>query len=179
MKRAHIRKFVAVALALLAAVLAACGADGDAPEFVPTHTTEPSPSQMTAPDPGPEASEETMNETHIRIVIGDQTLNGTLVNNPAAQSLLAQLPLTLQFSDYGGQEVTAVPPHPIMMEGMPAADAADTGDITYYAPDGVVVLHYSDIGRWNGIAKLGRIDEDISILKGRNAPFPVTIERAD
>lgn len=120
-----------------------------------------------------------MQEQHIRIVIGDQFLPATLADTPAAQSLLAQLPLTLDFSDYGGQEVTAVPPHPITREGMPAGDAAVTGDITYYAPDGVVVLHYSDIGHWNGITKLGRIDGDLSVLRGRSGRFPVTIERVN
>jgi hypothetical protein len=105
-------------------------------------------------------------ETRVRIVIGDQTLYATLRDNPPARSLLAQLPLTLEFSEYGGQEATAKPPRPLTMTGMPAGDSPVAGDLGYYAPDGVITMHYADIGYWNGSARLGRIDGDLSVIKG-------------
>jgi len=85
----------------------------------------------------------------------------------------------LAIADFGGQEVTAEPPRPLTMEGMPDGESAPAGTIGYYAPDGVVVLYYTDVGRYNGIVRLGRIDGDISILKGWDEARPVTIERAD
>ncbi|MER5336958.1 cyclophilin-like fold protein [Micromonospora sp. NPDC002717] len=121
----------------------------------------------------------TTTDTPVRIVIGDVTLHAALWDNPAARSLLEQLPLTLEFSDYGGREVIAQPPQPIGMEGMPEEDCPVAGDLGYYAPSGVVSVHYSDIGCWNGSARLGRIDGDLSAVQGRSAPFIVTIERAD
>lgn len=56
-----------------------------------------------------------MSDTPIRVVIGDQTLRARLWDNPAARSLLDQLPVTLDFSDYGRQEVLAEPPKPLKM----------------------------------------------------------------
>ena len=45
-----------------------------------------------------------MTEFPIRIVIGDETIEARLRDNPAANSLLDQLPLTLDFRDFGGFE---------------------------------------------------------------------------
>lgn len=118
--------------------------------------------------------------TPIRILIEDQVLGAVLWENPAARSLLDQLPLTLEFTNYGSQEVIAVPPLPINMDGMPEGDSPIAGDIGFYQPTGVVSFFYSDIGYWKGSARLGRIEEgDLTIIQGRDAPFPVTIERAD
>lgn len=120
-----------------------------------------------------------MSETPIRIVIGDHTLEAILFENPAATSFLDQLPLTLDFSDFGGQEVLAEPPQPLTMEGMPAGESAPAGTIGYYAPSRAVVLYYADVGRYNGIVRIGRIEGDVSILRGWSGSRPVTIERAD
>ena len=120
-----------------------------------------------------------VNDTPIRVVIGEQSLEATLWDNPAARSLLDQLPLTLEFSDYGGQEVTAEPPRPLTMAGMPDGESAPTGTIGYYAPGGVLVLYYTDVGRFKGIVRLGQIDDDTSILNGWDDARPVTIERVE
>lgn len=120
-----------------------------------------------------------MAETPIRIIVGDQTLEARLWDDSAARSLLDQLPLTLEFSDYGGQEVLATRPQPLAMEGMPAGESAPAGTIGYYAPGGVIVLYYSDVGRHNGIVRIGRIDQETSVLQGWSEPREVTIKRAD
>lgn len=119
-----------------------------------------------------------MTETPIRLVVGDQTIDARLWNNPAAQSLLDQLPVSLDFSDYGRQEVTARPPAPLTMEGMPGGESAPAGTIGYYAPDGVVVLYYSDVASYPGIVRIGQIDGDFSIFSGWSGARAVTIERA-
>lgn len=120
-----------------------------------------------------------MTEIPIRIVIGDQMLDARLWNNPAAQSLIDQLPLTLDFSDYGGQEVLATPPQPLTMEGMPSGESAPAGTIGWYAPGGVIVLYYTNVGRYNGIVRIGQMDGDVSILTGWSGSRSVTIELAD
>lgn len=119
-----------------------------------------------------------MSEIPIRLVIGDRTLEARLWDNPAARSLLDQLPLTLDFSDYGGQEVLAMPPQPLTMAGMPSGESAPTGTIGYYAPSRAVVLYYTDVGRYPGIVRIGQMDGDISILKGWTGSRSVTLERA-
>ena len=65
-----------------------------------------------------------MGDTRIRITVGDRTIEARLHDNPTARSLIDQLPLTLDFSDYGGQEVLAEPPSPLTMEGAPAGESA-------------------------------------------------------
>lgn len=118
-----------------------------------------------------------MNETPLRIAVEDQELDAYLYDNPAAHSLLDQLPLTLEFADYGGQEVLAEPPQQITTEGMLNGESAPPGTIGYYAPSGVLVLYYTDVGRFNGIVRLGHIDDDISILSNWDGPRTITIER--
>lgn len=120
-----------------------------------------------------------MKEIPVRILIGDQSLEGRLWDNAAARSLLGQLPLTLEFSDFGGQQVVAELPEPVTMEGMPAGESAPMGTIGYYAPDGVIVLYYTDVARFTGIVRLGYIDADVSVLRGWNDSRAVIIERSE
>ncbi|MDS2171473.1 cyclophilin-like fold protein [Nesterenkonia sp. CL21] len=117
-----------------------------------------------------------MAETPIRITVGEDQFDAVLWDNPAAQDLIEQLPLTLDFSDYGGQEVTAEPPQPLTMEGMPEGESAPAGTIGYYAPDEVVVLYYTDVPRFTGIVRIGEIHGDVSLLSGWDSSQPVTIE---
>ncbi|MFT3942461.1 MAG: cyclophilin-like fold protein [Ancrocorticia sp.] len=177
---------------LLAAVtagllLTSCGAGGTSNE-----PTEPAPaatsvapplvqpsSAVSDNTPTPAQKEETMSETPIRITIGSEVINARLWDNPAAQSLIDQLPLTLDFSDYGGQEVLAEPPTPLTMEGMPAGESAPAGTIGYYAPTQSVVLYYSDVPRFSGIVRIGQMDDDVATLRGWSGPRSVAIEVAD
>lgn len=93
---------------------------------------------MAAPTPTAESasgsSGETMEETRILIIVGDRTIEARLHDNPTARSLIDQLPLTLDFSDYGGQEVLAEPPSPLTMEGAPAGESAPAGTIAGTPP---------------------------------------------
>ena len=120
-----------------------------------------------------------MSETSIRIAIGEQSLEARLWDNPAAQSLIDQLPLTLDFSDYGGQEVLAELARPLSMEGMPSAESAPEGTIGYYAPSEAIVLYYTDVGRYNGIVRIGEMDGDVSVFRGWDFARSVTIELAE
>lgn len=65
------------------------------------------------------------------------------------------------------------------MEGAPAGESAPAGTIGWYAPSGVIVLYYADVGRYNGIVRIGEMDGDASLLSGWRGSRPVTIELAD
>ncbi|NTW40762.1 MAG: hypothetical protein HGA44_12915 [Cellulomonadaceae bacterium] len=116
--------------------------------------------------------------TVIQVVVGDTVLQATLRDNAAARSLLDQLPLTLPIQDFGRQEKTAAPPLPLSMDGMPAGDDAEPLDVGYYAPDGVLVFFYADVGYFAGIARLGHFDTPIDDLIDRPDGTTVTIELA-
>ncbi|MFV0433755.1 MAG: cyclophilin-like fold protein [Leucobacter sp.] len=171
-------------LALVAcATLTACSTADPDPDRAPAVATEPALSATPVPttettEAATEPSGEVVTETRVRIIIGDETLDATLRDNPAAESLIERLPLTLEFSDYGGQEVLAEPPQQLTMEGMPSGESAPAGTIGWYAPGRAIVLYYADVGRYNGIVRIGEMDGDLSILTGWASPRSVTIERA-
>ena len=182
-----LRTAALISAGVLVAGLTACSVDQpvadpttSSPSPTSTPTSDPAPTSSPTTDPAPTQlpSEGQAAGTEIRVIVGDQVLGAILWDNAAAQSLVAQLPITLEFSPYGSQEVTATPPAPITMDGMPEGDAPVAGDIGYYAPDGVLTFHFSDIGYWTGSARLGSITGDFSVLQEQSGPFSVAIERA-
>ena len=91
--------------------------------------------------------------------------DATRRDNPAARSFVDQLALTVPFTDYGGQEKIAPLPRPLAMTGMPAGDHAERLDIGYYATGGVLVLYYTDVAYYRGIARLGHVHATVDDLK--------------
>ena len=120
-----------------------------------------------------------MTDTPIRITLGEQAIPAVLHDNPAANALLAQLPLELQFRDYARQEVLADLPEQLTMAGMPEGCDPEIADIGYNHGNRVIVLHYSKIGYWPGTAVLGHMDVDVTLFQGWDALKSATIERAD
>ena len=118
-------------------------------------------------------------ETLIRVSIGDTILTARLWDNATARDLIAQLPLTLPFSDYGRQEKLATLPRKLSMEGVPAGDDPLPREIGYYAPAGVIVFYYEDVGYFNGIVRLGRFDGDMNAITSQTSDFVARIELAD
>ena len=138
-------------------------------------TATPSTTQLPASQP---TTEEPSVPT-VRITVAEQTITAQLANNPTAQDLTDQLPLTLTFRDFNRVEKVAELPRPLTMDGVPAGDDPDIGDIGYYAPSSSLVFYYGDVGYWNGIVRIGRFaDRDIELIKPQPDGFQVTIERA-
>jgi hypothetical protein len=92
--------------------------------------------------------------------------------------LIAQLPLKLSFRDFNGQEKVAHIPRPLSMRGMPKSADPRPGEIGYYAPTQELVLYYTDVGRFDGIARIGRFDGSIAAIKSRKSDFVARIELA-
>ena len=140
-----------------------------------TGTAAPGPDPVTPTTP----LDATAPGTAVLLTIGDTTVAGELWDNPAARELASRLPLTLTFSDYGGVEKTAGLAPPLSMDGMPAGDDPDPGEIGWYAPDSVLVLYHGDVGAWDGIARLGTVDDSaIRLLADGPRDVTVTIEPA-
>lgn len=115
--------------------------------------------------------------TAIVLTIEDHVITGTLLDNPAANALMEQLPLTLSFDDFNSVEKVAPLAAPLPMTGMPAGADPEVGDIGFWAPGGDLVLYYGDVGYWNGIARLGSVD-DIAAIEAHTGPFTLTIATA-
>lgn len=158
------------ALLAVALGLAACSTGAPPPSQVPVA------SQSATIEDSEPSSGESMGETPIRIVIGGQVIEGRLSDSAASRALRAQLPLSLEFSDYGGQEVLAELPEALPLNGLPPGDSAPAGTIGYYSPGGALVLYYSDVGYYSGIVRLGHMEGEYSRLTGWSGARTVTLE---
>jgi hypothetical protein len=115
----------------------------------------------------------------IKVRIGERIYTASMFDNSAANDLISLLPLTLTFRDYNGQEKVSPSPRALKMQGLPKGDDPEINDLGYYAPSGVLVLYYSDVGYWEGIVRLGRFDQSIEEIRAIPDGFRVTIERTD
>lgn len=70
----------------------------------------------------------------IKLIVGEQEFPAILYDSPAADSLYAQLPLTLTFEDFNGIEKIAYMDIKLDTEGEKMEFAPNTGDICLYAP---------------------------------------------
>lgn len=116
--------------------------------------------------------------TQIRVIVGDTVLTGRLWDNATARDLIAQLPLTLRFRDYNGVEKLARLPRKLSMNGVPAGDDPFPRDIGYYAPSGVIVFYYDDVGYFNGIVRIGQFDGSVDVIVSQAGDFTARIELA-
>ena len=119
-----------------------------------------------------------LTEVPIKITIGDTVITARLADNATAHDLAGQLPLTLAFKDFNQVEKIAKLPRPLSVDGAPAGDDPDIGDIGYYAPSGYLVFYYGDLGYWSRIVRIGRFDTTIELIEHQDDNFQVTIERA-
>lgn len=83
----------------------------------PASSSTPVPGQPSATSGQPETG-----GTRIWVIIGATVLTGRLWDNATARDLIAQLPLTLTFSDFNNLEKVARLPRELSIEGMPAGD---------------------------------------------------------
>lgn len=146
-------------------------------DLTPSASTDPvTPASTVTPLATPTIEESAV--TDIRITVGDQTFIAQLADNPTARDLVDQIPLTLQFRDFNGVEKIAKLPRPLTMEGVPAGADPEINDIGYYAPSGDLVLYYGDVGYFNGIVRIGRLDAaDMSVIERQPDGFELTIDR--
>jgi hypothetical protein len=111
--------------------------------------------------------------------VGNTVLTGRLWDNATARDLIAQLPLSLTFRDFNGVEKVATLPQKLSMDGVPPGDDPFPRDIGYYAPSGVVVFYYDDVGYFTGIVRLGQFDGSVDVIKSQAGNFTARIELAE
>jgi len=114
----------------------------------------------------------------IRLIINGKALPATLYDNPSAQDLLAQLPLTLMLEDYAATEKIAYPPRKLSTASAPEGFTPSAGDITYYAPWGNLALFHKSFRYSSGLVSLGRIEAGAELLKAPGK-MAVVIERVE
>lgn len=99
---------------------------------------------------------------------GENSVVYALNDSPAAQSLLDQLPLTMEVEDYSTNEKIFYPPRPLDTQDTPTAEGG-AGTLAYYAPWGDVVMFYGEYNTNPALYELGQIvsgEELVSQMSG-------------
>lgn len=127
----------------------------------------------------------------IKLTAGDTVRYAVLENHAAAHALLAQLPLSLSFSDYNGTEKIAYLPAPLdYSSSSNLSDFSDTSDpsdvpdrcdpdvgtLAYYQPWGNLCIFYRDFHESVGLIPLGVLEGDLSALTESTEDFTVLLE---
>ncbi|MFQ8639831.1 MAG: cyclophilin-like fold protein [Acutalibacteraceae bacterium] len=114
----------------------------------------------------------------IAIHAGESTFTVELYDNPTANDLLTQLPLTLTANDYAGYDEKVIRlDDSLSMENAPDGDEPAIPEVGYYEPGNWIALYYGYIGYWSGKVPLGRIDASTEELSAIPDGTTVTIER--
>ena len=115
-----------------------------------------------------ETEENDMESTQIAVTCGDLQVVYELNDSPAAQSLLSQLPLTVEVEDFSTNEKVFYPPQELDTSDTPLAEGG-AGTLAYYAPWGDVVLFYDSFSANGSLYELGEAvsgAEDIGQMSG-------------
>ncbi len=180
----HLKTLALAAIIALALPLAGCNTSPNGPAPITEPPSSPPETSSTAADgsssqPSPVPSAATAaDSTPITIDIDGGTVTGTLSSNATARSLIQQLPLTLSFRDYGGQEKIAELPEALSLDGVPAGDSAEPLTIGYYAPDQALVLYYESVGYSRGIVRIGSFD-DLAAIRDQTSGFTARLAPAN
>jgi len=151
------------------------GSDGNAAEESVAPATVATPSEANA-TPSPSAAAPT--STPLVVEFQGQQVTGQLDGSAASASLLAQLPLTLTFSDFGGQEKIADLPAPLGLDDAPDGSDATPGTIGYYSPSQSLVLYYAEVGYYSGIVPIGTF-EGAEVLETETNDLTMTLRAID
>jgi hypothetical protein len=102
----------------------------------------------------------------IRMDVDGEVVTATLDDTAAARDFAALLPLSLRRRDYADIERIAHLPRKLSTAGAPAGMKPQTGDITYYAPWGNLVIFVKDgKGSSPGLVRLGNVDTGLPALQ--------------
>ena len=115
-----------------------------------------------------EMEESNVETNQISVTCGDTQVVYELNDSSAAQSLLSQLPLTVEVEDFSTNEKVFYPPQELDTTNTPLAEGG-AGTLTYYAPWGDVVLFYDSFSANGSLYELGEAvsgAEDISQMTG-------------
>ncbi|MFC8666487.1 cyclophilin-like fold protein [Streptomyces sp. NPDC057199] len=164
----------AAAAALLLAVTA-CTEDSPPSQSSPLST----PERVTT-SPAPTTPPGRSTDMNIRITLDGTPVDATLNDSAAARDFAAQLPLTLNLTDFHQNEKIADLPRRLSTSGAPSGVHPRTGDLAYYAPWGNLAIYYRDgsPSTGNDLIILGHMPESATETLAENDEVNITIEDA-
>ena len=121
-------------------------------------------------------TEMTDNEKKIMMTGGEQEVDITLYDTPAANALYDRLPLELEFEDFNGMEKISYLSESLPTEDEPDGCEPEEGDFCLYAPWGNLSIFYKSFRYSNGLILLGHVDSGMEIITDMPENSLVTIE---
>ena len=98
-----------------------------------------------------------------------------LQDNPTSRSLIAQLPMTIQFKDFNETEKIAYTPGKLSQEKAPKGFEPKAGDVAVFGPWGNVSVFYKPFRYSEGLIPMGHITSGLDALAKKEGEFDVTI----
>lgn len=114
----------------------------------------------------------------ITVKNGDTAIAFQLNDSPAAKSLVAQLPLSLDVQPFSSNEQTFYPPQALTTSGTPDITSATAGTLAYYAPWRDVVMFYGGFSGGSGgvLFELGKVIEGGDAICAMSGTITITAE---
>jgi hypothetical protein len=170
--------FLITTMVLLILVFAGCGKNNEdaPPSNLPEQSSDLSPAPVepsSSPTEPDTADDEALPD--IKMTIGQSTYIVKLYDTPASRELVEMLPLTLDFSDFGGSEKIAYLPDNLQIPEDQEQYEAVRGDLTVYVPWGNLAFFYQDYTYSSSLYRLGHMEE-IDALANIEGGFSATLE---
>ena len=110
------------------------------------------------------------------ITVGSETFHITYLDNPTVQSLIKQMPFTVELEDYAGLEKIFYPDPALSTKNAPDGAEAKKGDVMYYAPWGDVAIFYKDFKYAEGLIPMGHIPNIDAFVEALNSTNSASFE---
>ena len=136
-------------------------------------------STTTSNDSGTTANSDLrqLSENTIALKIDEKKFMVQLYDNPTANDLLTQLPLTVTANDYAGYDEKVLRlSTALSMEKAPKGDNPLIPEVGYYHPGKWIALYYGPIGYWAGKVPIGKINASVEELAAIQDNTTVTME---
>ncbi|MFJ7998142.1 cyclophilin-like fold protein [Streptomyces sp. NPDC096310] len=171
----------AVTAAALLMAVTACTEDSTpspAPSSSSASSLPAGTPERPATGPAPTTPSGRSSALKIRITIDGTPVDTTLNNSDAARDFAAQLPLTLNLTDFHQNEKIADLPRRLSTSGAPSGVHPRTGDLAYYAPWGNLAIYYRDgsPSAGNDLIILGHLPESATARLAGDDEVGVTID---
>lgn len=114
----------------------------------------------------------------IKLSFNDKTVIVAMYDNDAARQVIERLPVSLEFTDFAGEEkITNFSP-PFSLDNAPRGMAARAGKMFIYAPWGNMGFFYKDHGYVtdNNLIPLGEIETGLEYLATQKGGFTAKLE---
>jgi len=123
--------------------------------------------------------------TRVRIIVGDEVLEGQIDDTPAGRAVAEILPLETPFSTWGDEFTFSIPMQPLPLEAGGHVEM-DVGDIAYWPEGNALAIFFGTTPASTGprpvasspVNRVGRILRDAHRLGNAAAAATIRIELA-